>query len=70
MKTAHALALDDDRLGLAGREEIVAQPLHEVVAERREQGGGEDLKAGGVGHHRGRYAPSNSPDAPAKSNLL
>ena len=50
MKTAHVLALDDDRLGLAGRERIVAQPLHEVVPERRELGGGEDFKAERVGH--------------------
>ena len=70
MKTAHALALHNDRLRLAGRERIVAQPMHEVVPEGRELGGGEDLKAGGVGHGLGRYASSNSPDTPAKSNLL
>ena len=53
---AHALALDDDRLQLAGRERIVAQPLHEVVAERRELGGGEDLQAWDVGHCLRKYA--------------
>jgi hypothetical protein len=70
MKTAHALALHDDCLRLAGLEGIGAQPLHEVVAERCELSGGEDVQAGRVGHHMGRYASSNSPVTFAKSNLL
>ena len=51
-----------ERVGELQREPAAhALALHEVVPERRELGGGEDVEAGGVGHHLKRYAPTHHP---------